>query len=224
MRRWHLPTPPDQKPWFQVHDDLAHGLNFAEFFQSSLPVVLEVGTGRGLFLLNAALSRPDRNFLGLELDYKEGRYAASRLQKRNLPNARILGGDGKQAIREFIKDGAISELHIYFPDPWWKRRHHSRRLMTPDFVSDLARILVEGGEFHFWTDVEPYFQFTTGLLTQDPRFEGLPTPAERPAEHDLDYQTNFERKKRQAGLMIYRALWRRTSVSHAVQPVVTDSE
>jgi len=209
MRRWNLIDPPDLKPYFLVHDDLPGPFDWEGFFGNTNPVEIEIGTGRGLFLLNESQARPETNFLGMELDYTEGRYAATRLKKRGLQNVRILGGDAKAAFDKFVPDASLAGLHIYFPDPWWKRRHHSRRLIEAEFVTKLAKALKTGGELHFWTDVEKYFELTVETLTADGCFRRLPDPPERPAEHDLDYLTNFERKKRQAGLPIYRSLWER---------------
>lgn len=209
MRSWKIPAPPDLKPWFLVHEDLNGPFDWKAFFGNDNPVELEIGTGRGLFLLNSALARPETNFLGMELDYKEGRYAAVRYQKRALPNVRILGGDAKAAIKKFISTGSLSAVHVYFPDPWWKRRHHSRRMMTPEVVTEILRMLKPAGHLHFWTDVEAYFQLTEELLAKFSEFQILAKPEERPAEHDLDYLTNFERKKRQAGLPIYRGVWQK---------------
>jgi tRNA (guanine-N7-)-methyltransferase len=100
-------------------------------------------------------------------------------------------------------------LHVYFPDPWWKRRHKKRRIFSAEFLVEAARILKSGGLLHAWTDVEEYFQVMTALVADNPLFEPLPPPSERPAAHDMDYHTSFERKKRKLGLPIYRAGWRR---------------
>jgi len=209
MRHWNLVSPPDLKPYFLVHDDLPGPFQWEEFFRNDHPVEIEIGTGRGLFLLNESQARPDTNFLGMELDYTEGRYAATRMKKRAFPNVRILGGDAKVAFEKFVPDGSVAGIHVYFPDPWWKRRHHGRRLMEADFVSRISQALKPGGNLHFWTDVLKYFELTVDLLEANGSFERLPDPVERPPQHDLDYLTNFERKKRQAGLPIYRSLWRK---------------
>ncbi|MCA9051474.1 MAG: hypothetical protein KDA89_22200 [Planctomycetaceae bacterium] len=81
------------KPWFQVIQDVGEHLNWQEFFGNDQPVELDIGCGRGLFLYNATTSCPERNFLGLEVDYREGRRAAARLMKRQQPNGRVIGGD-----------------------------------------------------------------------------------------------------------------------------------
>jgi tRNA (guanine-N7-)-methyltransferase len=205
--------PKDLSPWFLTLADVDadHGsrLDWGTFFGNSQPVELDVGSGRGLFLLNAALAHPDHNYLGLELDYKEGRRAALRLKKRTLPNARVLGGDAKVALARMIAPASVDAVHVYFPDPWWKQRHRKRRVFNAEFVELVARALKPGGELHSWTDVEEYFGVITSLANAHPAFELLPAAAERPPEHDLDYQTSYERKGRQAGTPIHRAAWRR---------------
>jgi tRNA (guanine-N7-)-methyltransferase len=201
--------PVDLKPYFLTLQDLAGPLDWQTFFPNRAPVELDIGCGRGLFLVNAALARPDCNFLGIEIDYTEGRRAARRLWKRSLPNARVLGGDARVALAQFIPPASVSAIHVYFPDPWWKRKHKRRRLVTDEFVDLAAGSLVPGGLYHSWTDVEEYFDVIRALLDHHASFEPLTPPPETPAAHDLDYQTSFERRRRQSGATIYRGLWRK---------------
>ena len=168
-----------------------------------------MGCGRGLFLFNASTARPEINYLGIELDWKEGRRGARRLSKRALPNARVLGGDAKVILPQFVPAGSVSAIHVYFPDPWWKRKHKRRRLFTDEFVDLAAVALRPGGLLHSWTDVEEYFGVIRALMDHHPAFSIEEPAAERAAAHDLDYQTSFERKKRQLGSTIYRGLWRK---------------
>lgn len=201
----------DLRPYFQTLDDIEGPLDWQEFFGNDHPVEVEVGTGRGLFLFNAGQQRPHVNFLGIEINFKEGRRAAMRIYKREMPNVRVLGGDAKFVLAERIATESVSAVHVYFPDPWWKRRHKRRRVFDEALVENIARILVPGGLLHVWTDVEEYFGVMTALVAENPRFGARQTPPERPAEHDLDYRTSFERKKRKLGLPIYRAQWAKIS-------------
>jgi tRNA (guanine-N7-)-methyltransferase len=201
--------PVDLKPFFLTLADVEQGLEWPTFFGNDSPVELDVGCGRGLFLFNASTSHAETNYLGIELDYKEGRRAARRLWKRKQPNGRVLGGDARIALSKLIRPESVAAVHVYFPDPWWKRKHKRRRLFTDEFVDLACRVLKPGGLLHSWTDVEDYFGVIRALLDNHAAFEALPTPAERSAEHDLDYQTSFERRKRQIGSTIYRGLWRK---------------
>lgn len=206
-----MPVPiPDLRPYFQTYDDLGDGpLDWTKFFGNIHPVEVEIGTGRGMFLVNAGETHPAMNFVGMEIEYTEARHAAKRLQKRGSPNVRILGGDARIGMPKYLATGTVSAVHVYFPDPWWKRRHHRRRIFNDWFVTEAARILVPGGLLHAWTDVEEYFGVMTATVAANADFLPLPAPEERPAAHDLDYHTSFERKKRQAGFPIYRARWER---------------
>lgn len=197
------------KPWFQTLEDAGDHLDWQQFFGNNNPVELDIGCGRGLFLFNAAVTTPDVNFLGLEVDYREGRRTATRLMKRDLPNARVLGGDGRIVLSKMIVPHTVQAAHVYFPDPWWKKRHHKRRIFTDSFVEMLATILKPEGRLHSWTDVAEYFEIIQSLMNHHSEFIFVETPPERPAEHDLDYHTSFERKKRKLGSPIYRGLWQR---------------
>jgi len=197
------------KPWFQTIDDIGESLQWKEFFGNDHPVELDIGCGRGLFLFNAAVTTPNTNFAGLEIDYREGRRTATRLMKRDLANARVVGGDGKRVLSEMIEPGSVQAAHVYFPDPWWKKRHQKRRIFNIEFTHLLARILRPGGFVHHWTDVADYFEMVRSLMDDHPDFLVCPPPPERDASHDMDYHTSFERKKRKLGLPIYRALWQR---------------
>jgi tRNA (guanine-N7-)-methyltransferase len=206
------PPIPDLRPWFVTLEDLPPPpLDWKAYFGNAQPVELEIGSGRGLFLVTAGTANPQTNFLGIEYDFKEGRRAARRLQKRAFPNVRILGADARIALPKYIPDASLSALHVYFPDPWWKRRHHKRRIWNAELVAQAARILQPGGLLHAWTDVEEYFAVILELVAAHPAFLERPPSNEKQPEHDMDYRTSFERKKRKAGLPIFRALWERQS-------------
>jgi len=206
--------PVDLFPYFLTLDDLDEILDsdgfidWNKFFGNDHPVEIDVGCGRGMFLVNSGLAHREINYLGIELEYKEGRHGAARLKKREMQNARVLGGDVRIAFDRYIRPGSVSAVHVYFPDPWWKRKHLRRRVFTDELVEQMVRILKPGGLVHSWTDVEDYFEVISALMNHHEKFESIPTPPISEAKHDLDYQTSFDRKKRQAGCIIYRGLWR----------------
>ncbi|MGE5193834.1 MAG: tRNA (guanosine(46)-N7)-methyltransferase TrmB [Deltaproteobacteria bacterium] len=204
---------PDVRPYFLTLQDIPPApLNAVDLFGKARPVEVEVGSGRGLFLVNAGTTCPETSFLGIEYDFKEARRAARRLQKRKLDNVRILGADARRVVAEYLPDASAVAVHVYFPDPWWKRRHKKRRIFNAEFLAQAARILKPEGLLHAWTDVEEYFAVMTALVAENPDFIALPPPRERPAVHDMDYHTSFERKKRKLGLPIFRACWKRRAL------------
>ena len=102
----------------------------------------------------------------------------------------------------------MQAVHVYFPDPWWKKRHHKRRAVhTPEFAAECERALRPGGRLHVVTDVADYFQVMTDLVAEQTRLELLPPPEPNAPAHDLDYLTNFERKFRKEGKEIHRACY-----------------
>ncbi len=197
------------KPYFQVIEDVGDHLDWSEFFGNDNPVELDIGCGRGLFTYSAATNNPDTNYLGLEIDYREGRRAATRLLKKEMPNGRIIGGDGNVVLTKLIDKHSVQAAHVYFPDPWWKKRHHKRRIFTQQFTDILADVVQPDGHVHSWSDVAEYFEIITDLMDKHPLFEKQTAPTQRDPENDMDYQTSFERKKRKLGLPIYRGLWKR---------------
>lgn len=205
--------PHDLFPYFRTLAELPCPVDWRAFFGNDRPVELDIGCGRGMFLFNAGSARPDHNYLGIELEYTEGRRGAKRLQKRAMDHVRVIGGDAKEFLRKYAPAHSVAAAHVYFPDPWWKRKHKKRRLFNDEFADLLARVVQPGGLVHSWTDVEEYFGVISGLMNHHPDFEALSiAPLSDPA-HDMDYQTSFHRRRAQAGCTIYRAAWRRREIS-----------
>ena len=174
-------------------------------FSAEQPLELEVGSGKGLFLLTHSESNPDRNFLGIELAKKYAKFAAFRLARNGCSNARMISGDGLQLFHSFLPDCCSVAVHVYFPDPWWKERHRRRRVMQPEFIADIQRVLCVNGVFHFWTDVEQYFEETITLVQKHSNLSGPIKVQAEVALHDMDYRTHFERRMRMRGHDVFRA-------------------
>lgn len=184
-------------------------LEWLAVFGNDHPVEIEVGFGKGLFLLNAAVGRPDVNFLGVEIVRKYQLFTATRMAKRGLANVKLVKADARLFLRDAVPDGSVQTVHVYFPDPWWKTRHHKRRVFTAEFAAQCQRVLRPGGHLSVATDVPEYFEVMKALLAQLSGLEALPPPEEKEPTGDLDYLTNFERKFRKQGKPIHRGVYRR---------------
>jgi tRNA (guanine-N7-)-methyltransferase len=178
-------------------------------FSREAPIEVEVGTGKGLFLAAAAAADPDANYLGIELIAKYARFSAARLARRGLTNAKVVQADALRVFREHLPGDSLRAVHVYFPDPWWKARHKKRRIMNEAFLQQVERTLEPGGRLHFWTDVEEYFQTALGLIARHTQLAGPFPVSEKPADHDLDYRTHFERRTRLHNQPVYRAEFRK---------------
>jgi tRNA (guanine-N7-)-methyltransferase len=156
--------------------DMPAPINWAELFRNEHPVELEIGSGKGLFLLNSATSETGHNFLGVELARKYARLAAERLARRQLGNAKIWRGDARLIIGRLVPESSLRAVHVYFPDPWWKKRHKKRRVFSAELVAQIGRALEPGGRLRVASDVEEYFLLIQRLISADPRFRPQPVP------------------------------------------------
>ena len=181
-------------------------LDVQSLFAHPAPLEIEIGSGKGLFLTSAGVDRPGRNFLGVEIVKKYAKKGAERIAKSRLTNVAMLRADVRQLWE--LADGLVEleAVHIYFPDPWWKKRHKKRRVFDADFVARVSRALKDTGEFHIATDVEEYFHTMCELVATRPEFVQLPEIPN--VVGDFTYLTNFERKYRIEGRPIYRTAYR----------------
>ncbi len=178
-------------------------------FARDAPLEIEVGSGKGMFLVRASGERTEHNFLGCEIARNYARLAAARLARAGREHAVMVEGDALRLFHEVLPAACAHAVHVYFPDPWWKQRHRKRRVMKPEFLADIQRVLEPGGILHFWTDVQEYFTATLALIAECRGLLGPLEVAERPATDEFDYRTHFERRMRLHDQPVYRAEFRR---------------
>lgn len=174
------------------------------------PLEIEVGSGKGLFLETRTQAHPDRFYLGNELAFAYAKLAAYRMARAGVVNGKMFQGDGLKLFSEFLPDEVADAVHVYFPDPWWKERHRKRRVMRPSFIRDIQRVLKPGGIFHFWTDVEEYFETTAELMKEHSQLQGPVFVPEPDAQHDRDYRTHFERRMRKNDHPVFRSYYQKS--------------
>jgi tRNA (guanine-N7-)-methyltransferase len=174
-------------------------------FGRSAPVEMEIGTGKGRFLLESAAAHPDRSWFGLEIEPEYCALVRLRAARQGLSNVRIEPLDGREFVIRRLPPGALAALHVYFPDPWPKKRHHKRRLVTPAFAAAAARALSPGGLLRIASDHATYWSVIEEVLCGEPLFERL---AEEEAG-GWTSGTNYERKFAASGRPVFRAVFRR---------------
>ena len=176
-------------------EDLDGRIDFVRIFGRTGPVHIEIGSGKGTFLLKQAGARPDENFLGIEWARKYYRYAVDRIGRWGLTNVRIIRTDAAVFLADFICDNSVDFFHIYFPDPWPKKRHHKRRFVCEANLEHLIRCLKTGGQLKIATDHTDYFEVVQKLISNENEvLEEIQFHPTAGADTGEWVGTNFERK------------------------------
>ena len=190
-------------------ESLATPVDFSAMFGNDNPVELEIGCGKGGFMLRTARAHPERNFLGIEWANKFCQYCADRMVRWGVTNVRMMRTDAKLFVIHRLADASLSAIHIYHPDPWPKKRHHKRRHFTPDFMSSVVRVLVPGGRLAVQTDHADYFEQMSGAILARPELEQIAFDDPAFGTVGERTETNYEIKYLREGRQIYRMAVRR---------------
>jgi len=177
-------------------------------------VEVEIGSGRGMFLRREAPARPRVGFLGIERAGKWFSVCAQRLAHDRLPNVRLIRGDAYELLARWISVGTLAGIHILFPDPWPKKRHAKRRLLSRAMFDLAGRALKREGLFTIATDVDWYFEETTERLAVHPCFEGIETT---PSE-EASFRTHSALKYARRGRTLHLRRYARTSAAPPAIP------
>lgn len=182
--------------------------DFSRVFGREAPLVLEIGFGMGETTAKIAADRPHDNFLGVEVFNAGVGALAKRIDTQGLSNVRILQHDAVEVVRDMIAPDSLAGVHVYFPDPWPKKRHHKRRLIQPPFVNMLASRIAPGGYLHCATDWQHYADQMLEVLSAEPLLENTSGSgfAERPGWRP---QTKFETRGLRLGHGVWDVLFRR---------------
>lgn len=173
------------------------------------PLELDIGIGRGRSLLERARVAPDARVLGIELKAKWAFKVEERRIREGLTHARVLRADAKELLARSGPDGCLARVFLFFPDPWWKKRHAKRRVLGPGLLDDLARLLAPGGELFIQTDVDERADELEALITGHGAFEPARGTSLRIDENPFGARSNREVRAEEDGLPVYRLLARR---------------
>lgn len=190
-----LPTPFQTPEEYFVHiNDILAPLNWSELFPKNQPIEVEIGAGDGSFIAQYANLRPEINFLAVERLLGRLRKVAKKSCRNNLQNLRCLRIEAAYLLSFLLPKNSVTALHIYFPDPWPKRKHRKNRLINEDFPELAARVLVPNGRIYLRTDDHDYFQQMQRVFLGS-RYRDIDTP-----ENLKNVVTDFEREFHRRGV------------------------
>jgi tRNA (guanine-N7-)-methyltransferase len=195
-------SPAQQKAYAELMPRLgvpyrALPLDFAALFGRKAPVVVEIGSGMGETTVHIAAEHPDTDYLAIEVHAPGVGALLRRVEERGLTNVRVVQHDAVEVLRHMVPEGSLAAIHLFFPDPWPKKRHHKRRLMQPEFGALAAARLAPGGRLHMATDWQEYAQHMLEVLSgvsgmRNSAADFAPRPPWRP-------ETKFEKRGRGLG-------------------------
>jgi tRNA (guanine-N7-)-methyltransferase len=175
-----------------------------DLFPNAQPFEMEIGSGKGRFLLERAAKHPGRNFLGVDYAWRFLREGYERAGQRKLSNLRFYKAEASDVVRMWIPDGSVDIFHIYFPDPWPKRQQRKRRLLTPDFFKLLHQRLRPGGKLELATDNFDYLiAFKAALVEAGDTLWSEVRESRNERLLDPEILTHFEAKYRRQGRLLY---------------------
>jgi tRNA (guanine-N7-)-methyltransferase len=191
-----------------------HGLRYSphlldqfDVFGRRAPLVLEIGSGMGETTAAIAAAQPDTDFIAVEVHGPGVGSLLNRIETERLGNLRVIRHDAVEVLEHMVAESSLAGLHLFFPDPWPKKRHHKRRLVQPVFVALAARRLAPGGYLHVATDWPEYAEQILEVLSGEPLLQNTEAGfAERPAHRPL---TRFEQRGLALGHPVRDLVFRR---------------
>lgn len=176
-------------------------------FGRDAPLILEIGFGRAHFLLHLARTFPDHNIVGLEISNRCLVVAESKIEREKLDNVRVVHATAETALLHLFTPASLAQVHVNFPDPWFKSRHEGRRLMQRDTLDAMVSRLQPDGLFYLATDIIAYAEMSAALLAETPALDNLlpaPWANTMPGRVTTKYEATAEREGRDRYYFAYR--------------------
>ena len=189
--------------WEKYGLDPQADVDFSEIFGRTAPLIVEIGFGNGRSLAEMAEANPEYDYIGIEVHGPGVGHLLWLLNERNIENVRIYKHDAIEVLEQRIPEHSLTGVHLYFPDPWHKRRHHKRRIVRPSFVELLAKKLKSGGYFHAATDWKDYARNMLKILSAGEQLENTSPTQDYCLRPDYRPLTKFE----QRGIRLGHGVW-----------------
>ncbi len=183
------------------------GVDWDACFGRRAPRVLEIGFGMGDATASVAAAQPGTDFIAVEVHAPGVGALLKRIGEQQLGNLRIVQHDAVQVLQQMVAPASLAGIHVWFPDPWHKKKHHKRRLIQPPFVAQLAQRLAAGGYLHCATDWQPYAQQMLEVLAAEPQL--INTAKDYAGRPDWRPLTKFEARGLKLGHGVWDLVFRR---------------
>lgn len=186
-------------------------VNFGDIFQRVAPRILEIGFGNGKSLSEMAANNPEQDYIGIEVHRPGVGNLLMQIERLGLTNLRVINDDGVDVLKQMIEDDSLDAVHLFFADPWHKKRHHKRRIVQKEFVVLLRKKLKAGGIFHMATDWENYAEHMMNVMNEVEGFEntaGKDQFLSRPEHRPL---TKFEQRGQRLGHGVWDLIFKKVN-------------
>ncbi len=191
------------------YQNVAPPFNWKQIFGNSAPVEIEIGFGKCGFLIGVARACPAVNFLGIEMSRKYYRKGIKKIQRTDLKNVKLLWGEAFHLFKRYIAHRSVAHIYVNFPDPWPKKRHAKRRLLTGEFLDVAADTLLPGGCLEIATDVETYMADTLKTLQGHERYRCVYSLTNAELDNQRQFCSDYETGFLEEGKTLYYAKYRK---------------
>lgn len=195
--------------WQHYGLDFANDYDLNSVFGNDAPIIIEIGFGNGEALAHIAKAHPENNYIGIEVHRAGVGHLMMLLAQQDIKNVRIYCHDAVEVLQQKMPDGALSGVHLFFPDPWHKKKHHKRRIVSRKFLDLLTQKLTQGGYFHAATDWQDYAEVMLVTLSEHSAFVNTSTTKDYCPRPDYRPLTKFEQRGLRLGHGVWDLIFRR---------------
>lgn len=186
-------------------------INFADVFQRSASMILEIGFGNGTSLSEMAANNPEQDYIGIEVHRPGVGNLLLQVEKLDLNNLRVMNEDAVDVLNKMIADESLDAVYLFFADPWHKTRHHKRRIVQEEFVQLLRKKLKVGGVFHMATDWEAYAKHMMRVMNESEGFENTAGKDQYLLRPDYRPLTKFEQRGQRLGHGVWDLIFKKVN-------------
>jgi len=182
-------------------------VDWAQYFNNNNPIELEIGTGRTHYLFERAQVKPEHNLVGIEWKERWVKQALAKIARENIKNTYIIHANAWVLTPKLFADNSLSNVTFHFPDPWWKKRHHKRRIINDEFTNTIVQKLKKGGTILVQSDVSSLLEEYLEVLENNKSLKNLAGPNNLYPKNPMNAKSHREKKVEADGLPVFRAFF-----------------